>query len=53
MHMRLREERGGGENLNLNLFLFYNCYKLGPMPLFNWPLNINNRLITEEHSSNY
>ena len=25
-------------NLNLNLFLFYNGYKLGRMPLFIWPL---------------
>ena len=32
-----------GRNLNLNLFLFYNDYKLGRMPLFIWSLNISNR----------
>ena len=36
------------ENLNLNLFFFYNGYKLGRMPLFIWPLIQNYNLSTTE-----
>ena len=40
-------------SLNLNLFLFYNRYKLGRMPLFIWPLIQNYNLsTTEQYSSN-
>ena len=35
------------DDLNLNLFLFYNGYKLDSLPLFIWTLNIN-RLIKRE-----
>ena len=60
---RERERGGGGkrerereremdikrdrENLNLIFFKFCNGYELGEMPLFIWPLNINNRVQIE------
>ena len=34
---------------NLNLFLFYNGYKLGRMPLFIWPLIQTYNLSTTEN----
>ena len=51
-----RENERGTENsnLNLNLFLFYNDYKLDRMPLLIWPLIKNYNLsTTEKYSSNY
>ena len=30
------------EKINVNVFLFYNGYKLGRRLFFIWPLNINN-----------
>ena len=45
---RKRQTERGRDRMiwDLNLFLFYNGYKLGRMPLFIWPLDINSRIIT-------
>ena len=45
IHRNSEEERER-ENLILSLFLFYNGYKLGRVPLFIWPFTINDRIIT-------